>query len=108
MSTALAFGSAVQLRCRRWPVQLDREFHHVDFSQPHRSAVERNQPLVEEGAEMFDSTRSDKIFQVINYAFLGFILLIVLYPLVFVLSASLSSPELLLKGKSGCCQRAEF
>ena len=48
---------------------------------------------------MFDSTRSDKIFQVINYAFLGFILLIVLYPLVFVLSASLSSPELLLKGE---------
>ena len=48
---------------------------------------------------MFDSTRSDKIFQVINYAFLGFILLIVLYPLVFVLSAFLSSPELLLKGE---------
>jgi putative aldouronate transport system permease protein len=42
---------------------------------------------------------SDKLFRFLNYTFLCFILVIVLYPLVFVLSASVSDPELLLKGQ---------
>lgn len=42
---------------------------------------------------------SDRLFRFINYAFLCFILIIVLYPLVFVLSASVSDPALLLKGQ---------
>lgn len=36
--------------------------------------------------------RSDKVFEVINFIFLFFILIIVLYPLVYVISASISDP----------------
>ena len=48
---------------------------------------------------MFKPTASDKVFRVLNIAFLIFIVAIVLYPLIFVLSASLSEPEHLLKGE---------
>lgn len=47
---------------------------------------------------MFD-TKADKVFNVANYIFLTIILLLVLYPLIFVLSASLSNPALVLKGE---------
>lgn len=47
---------------------------------------------------MFKQSASDKAFQVINVIFLVGILAIVLYPLIFVLSASVSEPEFLLKG----------
>ena len=43
--------------------------------------------------------RSDKIFDVINYTFMILILLIVLYPLYFVLIASFSSPNEVAAGK---------
>lgn len=48
---------------------------------------------------MFKQTASDKVFQVVNVIFLVLILAIVLYPLIFVLSASVSEPEFLLKGE---------
>lgn len=48
---------------------------------------------------MFKQTASDKVFQIVNAIFLVLILAIVLYPLVFVLSASVSEPEFLLKGE---------
>lgn len=48
---------------------------------------------------MYKPTASDKVFQVLNTIFLIFIVAIVLYPLVFVLSASISEPEHLLKGE---------
>lgn len=48
---------------------------------------------------MFKQTRSDKVFQVINVIFLVLILAITLYPLIFVLSASVSEPAHLLKGE---------
>mgnify|MGYP000990064859 CR=1 FL=1 len=47
---------------------------------------------------MFRQTASDKAFQVVNTVFLILILGMVLYPLIFVLSASVSEPEFLLKG----------
>lgn len=46
---------------------------------------------------MFD-TRADKVFNVINLFLLTLILLSVLYPLIFVLSASFSNPAIVLKG----------
>lgn len=42
---------------------------------------------------------SDKVFRVINYVFLIMVIAIVLYPLLFVLSASISDPEYLLRGE---------
>ena len=48
---------------------------------------------------MFKPTASDRVFQVINTIFLLLILAVVIYPLVFVLSASVSEPEMLLKGE---------
>lgn len=48
---------------------------------------------------MFKPTASDKVFRVLNIVFLIFIVAIVLYPLIFVLSASISEPEHLLKGE---------
>lgn len=47
---------------------------------------------------MFRQTANDKAFQVVNTVFLILILGMVLYPLIFVLSASVSEPEFLLKG----------
>ena len=43
--------------------------------------------------------RSDKIFDIINYTFMILILLIVLYPLYFVVIASFSSPNEVAAGK---------
>ena len=48
---------------------------------------------------MFKPTASDKVFRVLNIVFLIFIVAMVLYPLIFVLSASISEPEHLLKGE---------
>ncbi|CAG7629919.1 L-arabinose transport system permease protein AraQ [Paenibacillus solanacearum] len=44
-------------------------------------------------------TRSDKITEAVNYALLTLISLIVLYPLLFVLVASISNPESVLRGE---------
>lgn len=48
---------------------------------------------------MFTPTKSDKVFRFLNIAFLIVILAITIYPLVFVLSASVTEPEHLLKGE---------
>jgi putative aldouronate transport system permease protein len=48
---------------------------------------------------LIKETGYDRLFTVINYLFAGFMLLVVLYPLVYVLSASFSSPEALASGK---------
>lgn len=48
---------------------------------------------------MLKASVSDKIFQVINIIFLILILMITLYPLIFVLSASITEPVHLLKGE---------
>lgn len=48
---------------------------------------------------MFKPTKSDKVFQILNIVFLVAILAITLYPLIFVLSASITEPEYLLKGE---------
>lgn len=48
---------------------------------------------------MVGNVNSDKVFSVVNYVFLLLILVIVLYPMVFVLSASVTEPEILLKGE---------
>lgn len=48
---------------------------------------------------MVGNVNSDKVFSVVNYLFLLLILVIVLYPMVFVLSASVTEPEILLKGE---------
>lgn len=44
-------------------------------------------------------TRSDLVFGIVNTTFLAVILLVVLYPLVYVVSASFSSPSAVLAGK---------
>lgn len=44
-------------------------------------------------------TRGDRIFNVINYTILILITIIVMYPLVFVLSASFSDPQAVLRGE---------
>ncbi len=43
--------------------------------------------------------RDDRAFTVINYSFLSFILLIVLYPLIYIVSASFSSPSAVMAGR---------
>lgn len=48
---------------------------------------------------MFTPTKSDKVFRFLNIAFLILILAITIYPLIFVLSASVTEPEHLLKGE---------
>lgn len=44
-------------------------------------------------------TKEDKIFNIVNYVILTLVFLIVLYPLIFVLSASFSNPAIVLKGE---------
>ncbi len=44
-------------------------------------------------------TRGDRIFNVINYTILILVTIIVMYPLVFVLSASFSDPQAVLRGE---------
>jgi len=48
---------------------------------------------------MIDRSFGDRIFNLINYTLLTVLTLIVLYPLVFVLSASISNPEHVLRGE---------
>lgn len=48
---------------------------------------------------LIKETGLDKLFTIANYLFASILLLLVLYPLVFVLSASFSSPESLMGGK---------
>ncbi|MCM3292118.1 carbohydrate ABC transporter permease [Paenibacillus sp. MER 180] len=48
---------------------------------------------------MIDRSIGDRIFNLINYTLLTVLTLIVLYPLVFVLSASISNPEHVLRGE---------
>ncbi len=47
----------------------------------------------------FRGSRSDRSFAVANYGFLALALLVVMYPLVFVISCSFSSPHALMAGK---------
>ena len=42
-------------------------------------------------------TLGDRIFGIINFLILCLVVIIMLYPLIFVLSASISNPELLLR-----------
>lgn len=44
-------------------------------------------------------SREDKLFDVINYSLLGLVFLICAYPLVFVLSASVSDPAAVASGR---------
>lgn len=46
-----------------------------------------------------NATKSDRVFEIINYCLVTLLLLIVLYPLIYVLSCSISSPELVATGK---------
>jgi putative aldouronate transport system permease protein len=46
-----------------------------------------------------NETRADKIFNIINVSVLSIVLIIVLYPLVYIISASMSNPTLVNQGK---------
>lgn len=46
-----------------------------------------------------NSSTGDKVFIVLVYAFLSIILVIVLYPLIYVVSASFSDPQAVISGK---------
>ena len=48
---------------------------------------------------MIDRSLGDRIFNVVNYALLTLVTLVVLYPLLFVVSASVSNPEFVLRGE---------
>lgn len=49
--------------------------------------------------KLIRETGSDKLFNVLNYTFAIGLLIVVLYPLIFVVSASFSSPHALISGK---------
>lgn len=44
-------------------------------------------------------TKQDKAFNIVNYIFLTIVALLVIYPLIFVVSASLSNPEFVISGE---------
>jgi ABC-type glycerol-3-phosphate transport system permease component len=44
-------------------------------------------------------SKNDKIFDIINISVLSFILILVLYPLIYILSSSFSSPQAVISGK---------
>jgi putative aldouronate transport system permease protein len=44
-------------------------------------------------------TFSDRVFNVVNYSFLTIVLMVVLYPLIYIVSASLSAPEAIVSGR---------
>jgi putative aldouronate transport system permease protein len=44
-------------------------------------------------------TRSDKIFTIVNSIFLTVVMIVILYPLIYILSASFSSPSAVIAGK---------
>lgn len=49
--------------------------------------------------ERIRQTREDKIMELVIYLFLAIIIALAVYPLIFVVSASVSSPEMVLQGK---------
>ena len=51
------------------------------------------------GKHKIAMSRGDKVFIVINYLFLTMISLLILYPLIYVLSSSFSSPQAVTQGK---------
>lgn len=48
---------------------------------------------------MVKQSRGDRIFEIINYLLLGFVLIIVMYPLLFVAVASISDPAAVVNGE---------
>ena len=48
---------------------------------------------------MIRDTYSDKVFKVFNYIFLTLALIIVLYPIIFIVSASISNPKFVNSGE---------
>ncbi len=48
---------------------------------------------------MIRQTRTDRIFDIVNYIFMSFVLILVLYPLIYIVSASISDPKLVNTGK---------
>ncbi|MFC5649629.1 carbohydrate ABC transporter permease [Paenibacillus solisilvae] len=48
---------------------------------------------------MYDRTRGDRLFDIFNYSVLTLVVIAVLYPLVFVLSASFSDPQFIMSGE---------
>lgn len=48
---------------------------------------------------MIDRSLGDRVFNVVNYVLLSLICIVVLYPLLFVLCASVSNPETVLRGE---------
>nr|WP_232053318.1 hypothetical protein [Enterococcus durans] len=48
---------------------------------------------------LIKDTKADKLFLGVLYTFLAIALLIVLYPLIYIVSASISNPHLILKVK---------
>ncbi|WP_409346065.1 carbohydrate ABC transporter permease [Paenibacillus sp. MBLB4367] len=55
--------------------------------------------MVKEANAVAPQSRGDRVFDWVNYGLLGIILLVVIYPLIFVLSASISDPQAVNSGK---------
>lgn len=55
--------------------------------------------MAEKRKSTINSSRGDRVFTVINYIFLILLSLLVLYPLIYVLSSSFSSPQAVTTGK---------
>jgi putative aldouronate transport system permease protein len=55
--------------------------------------------LARKSPKRIRETFSDRIFNLLNYSFLTLVLVFVLYPLIYILSASLSSPEAIVSGR---------
>jgi putative aldouronate transport system permease protein len=49
--------------------------------------------MVGSGSSLLPQTRGDRAFDILNYAMLFIILIIILYPLIFIISASISNPQ---------------
>src|SRR4051812_37691206 len=56
-------------------------------------------PIQRKSLSQIQDSKGDRVFTVINYLFLTVILIIILYPLVYTLSASFSSPSAVISGK---------
>lgn len=52
-----------------------------------------------ENSKLISESKADKAFNVINYVFAGICFIVVFYPLLYVLSASFSSPTALMSGR---------
>ena len=55
--------------------------------------------MAEKRKSTINSSRGDRVFTVVNYIFLTLLSLLVLYPLIYVLSSSFSSPQAVTTGK---------